>query len=267
VRRKLKPRPPRAIFVTGAGLSAESGVPTFHGSGGAYGRFANPEEVVSAKTLKDDPDLIHEFIDDMRVSLDGKEPNEAHRVLARLERTYGPSLLHLTQNIDDLCEKAGCVSTVHLHGFLTRMRSVNNPKLTVDIGYRRFWGGDPALAPERGFRFRDPKTNSRFRPDVVLFDEFAWEYTRFFAMRKDVRADDILVIAGTRGNVLPVDVNAFLATAPCRKVLSNLHESEYIDPALVDDYLMMPATEAFPRIEEMVTAHLGEPAPTTNPSP
>lgn len=249
-----------AFFFTGAGLSADSGVPTFFGSNGAYGRFSNPEDIVSAETLKANPAFLNRFVDDMRVGLGNACPNEAHKAIARLAADYGSSLVHITQNIDDLVERAGFSGSTHVHGFLTRMRQYNNPKKTEDIGYTRYWDGDPSLAPARGFQFRDPRTNSRYRPDVVLFNEDAPLYVKLHETLEDLQSDDIAVVVGTRGVVVPIGY--MLARKRCRKVLLNLHESEALPPQFFSDTIMGRAADYIDRVEEIVRRHLGTPSDT-----
>jgi NAD-dependent deacetylase len=251
-----------AFFFTGAGLSADSGVPTFYGANGAYGRFSNPEEVVSADTLKANPTLLNRFVDDMRVGLGDARPNAAHNAIARLAADYGSSFVHITQNIDDLVERAGFAGSIHVHGFLTRMRQYNDPSKTEDIGYTRYWDGDPSLAPARGFQFRDPRTNSRYRPDVVLFNEDAPLYVNLYETLEDLRSDDIAVVIGTRGIVVPIGY--MMAKKQCRKVLLNLHESEALPPEFFNDSILGRAADYIWRVEEIVRNHLG--APATAPS-
>nr|WP_250807224.1 Sir2 family NAD-dependent protein deacetylase [Neorhizobium tomejilense] len=262
-----------AVIISGAGLSADSGVPTFFGANGSYGRFANPEDVVSSGTLKKDPELLHRFVDDMRVALGNAEPNEAHRMIARLAGDYSAAFEHITQNIDDLVERAGFHGSIHLHGFLTRMRQLLNPAVTEDIGYSRYWDGDPSLAPPRGFQFRSPdRHKSRYRPDVVLFGEPAPEYAALFT-RLDINGtkhpdalgpDDLVVVIGTRGAVIPIQ--PFLSLRRCKSVLVNLHYHEEIMEDLFDTVIHDRASEAAPVIEQMVRSHLGEPT-TKSASP
>lgn len=251
------PRSPLAFFFTGAGLSADSGVPTFFGANGAYGKFANPEEIVSISTLRKHPEFLHGFVDDMRVSLARAQPNEAHKAIARLGKEYGTSIVHITQNIDDLTERAGFAGSIHIHGFLTRMRHPGNPKITDDIGYTRYWSGDESLAPAKGFQFRT-KDGARMRPDVVLFGEMAPLYENLNKTVADLRQDDIAVVIGTRGEVVPIGF--MLANKKCKKVLLNLDESPALPPQFFHTSILGRASEEIGRIEQMVRDHLGTPA-------
>lgn len=243
-----------AVFLTGAGLSADSGIRTYRGDGGYY-EGVRAEDLMSARTFRNDPERVHRFCDDRRVELAGVEPNEAHRMIARLAADYPGRVVHLTQNIDPLSELCGHGGTVHLHGFLTRMRSIGNSHVTCDVGYARYWDGDPASAPEQGFRFRCPKSNSLFRPDVILFDEMAPEYAKLWKAIKALRRDDVFVVIGTQGNVLPVSRMA--AEAPCLAVLNNLHPSPDIEESVFGKVLSARATEAAGEVEEIVRGRLG----------
>jgi len=240
---------PKAVFLTGAGLSADSGVPTYRGEGGIYNGM-RAEKVMSAWTMKHNPDVIYRFCDDRRVELDGVRPNAAHMVIEELASEFGERIVHLTQNIDGLCPGA-----IELHGRLTRMRSIGNSHVTTDIGFTRYWDGDPERECPGGFRFRCPKTNSHFRPDVVLFDEPAPAYSKLWKVVRSLRRWDVLVVIGTQGSVLPVE--DFARGAPCLTVLNNLHESADIDEDAFDIVLRKRAAEAAAEIGEIVRKRLG----------
>ena len=249
---------PKAVFLTGAGLSADSGIRTYRGADGYYSGM-RAEDLMSARTMKDNPERVHRFCDDRRREMAGYLPNEAHRAIARLAADYGDRVMHLTQNIDCMMEACdGHSSTIHLHGFLTRMRSIGNSHVVEDIGFTRYWDGLPEEAPSRGFRFRCPKSNSLFRPDVVLFGEMAPAYSKLWKAIKGLRRQDVLVVVGTQGVVLPV--NQFAAGAPCFKILNNLDLGPDIDGDLFDSVLYEKAAVAAAEIESVVRERLGKPA-------
>lgn len=240
---------PRAVFLTGAGLSADSGVKTYRGEDGVY-QGIRAEVLMSAASMRSRPEAVHRFCDDRRQELAGKEPNEAHRVIGRLMGDYGDRVHHFTQNVDGLSPDG----TVELHGRLSRMRSVGNSHVTEDIGHARYWDGDPETAPIRGFQFRCPKTNSRYRPDVVLFDEPAPAYARLWRTIGRLKSHDVLVVIGTQGSVLPV--TEFAREARCLTVLNNLHRSDDIDVAAFSTVFEMPASKAAAGIETLVRSRL-----------
>jgi NAD-dependent deacetylase len=246
-------RRPRVVFLTGAGLSADSGIPTYRGDGGLYAGM-RAEELMTPANLERDPASVHTFCDDRRRALADAEPNAAHSMIAELAAMYGDRLTHITQNVDDLVHRAGFDGSIHVHGNLTVMRSLVDPENRVDIGYARYWSGSAREAPAGGFRFPD-QAGSLFRPDVVLFGEQTKLYHKMFLVMGALHPDDLLVVIGTSGKIVPV--NRWTANADCRKLLNNLQTENNIDESRFDETLMMPAAEAAGRIREIVTEHLG----------
>lgn len=124
---------PRLVVLTGAGVSAESGVSTFRDSGGLWDNYP-VMDVASADGFARNPKLVHEFYNMRRKELLQVEPNAAHRALAELERWYDVDVI--TQNVDNLHERGGSSKVLHLHGELMKVRSLRHPErvyeLTVD---------------------------------------------------------------------------------------------------------------------------------------
>lgn len=250
--------PSRVVFLTGAGLSADSGVPTFRGEEGFY-NGVRAEELLSYRTMKRSPEDVQRFIDNMRAKMSGIEPNEAHRMIARLGNEFGDRVTHFSQNIDPLVEMAGYSGTVHLHGFITRMRSIGNSKVTEDIGFTRYWEGDPSEAPPRGFQFRCPKSGSLMRPDVVLFDEIGPEYLKLYSVAKRLRAQDTFIVIGTQGNIYPIrEAIKTALNSPAIAILNNLHDSSDIEENNFDHVFMDRAVDAVSDIEAIVRGRLQE---------
>jgi NAD-dependent deacetylase len=243
----------RIVVLSGAGLSADSGIATYRGNGGFY-RGNLSEDVMSYRTLKNDPDLIHWLCDDRRVELGQASPNPAHMMIAELSRLYGDRFLHVTQNIDDLVERAGFDGSLHVHGHLPRLRSIGNSKVEIDIGYRRYWSGSPEDAPDGGYQFRCPKSNSRFRPAVVLYGEQAPLYAKLWRAMRKLRSQDLLVVVGTEGSVLPVEMWARQTSA--YKVLNNLHDAAEISSENFDVYLKETAATAAEKILQIAEDHM-----------
>jgi len=248
--------PSRVVFLTGAGLSADSGVPTFRGEEGFYNGI-RAEDLLSFRTMRRSPEVIQRFIDNMRAKMGAAKPNAAHMMIARLAKEFGDRVVHFTQNIDPLVELAGYDGTVHLHGFVTRMRSIGNSKVTEDIGFTRYWEGDPSEAPLRGFKFRCPKTGSLMRPDVVLFDEMGPDYPKLYSAVKRLRAQDTFVVIGTQGNIYPIREAINIALKmPAKAVLNNLHSSSDIQEDRFDHVFMERATDVASDIEVIVRERL-----------
>ncbi len=131
----------KIVILTGAGISAESGISTFRDSDGLWEQY-RVEDVATPEGYSRNPQLVLDFYNNMRRSLFTKEPNEGHRQLVRLEEYFDVTVV--TQNIDNLHERAGSRKVIHLHGELTKGRSVNNPDLIVDIGDADIHLGDKA---------------------------------------------------------------------------------------------------------------------------
>ncbi|WP_395659013.1 NAD-dependent deacylase [Nocardioides sp.] len=177
----------RVTVLTGAGISAESGVPTFRGSDGLW-EGHRVEEVATPEGYELQPDVVHGFYDARRAALHVVEPNPAHHALARLEEVLGEDLLVVTQNVDDLHERAGSQRVIHMHG---ELRSA----LCAYCGHRTRWvDGLGHRPPCPGCGARD------LRPDVVWFGEVPY---RMGEIRDALGATDLFVSVGTSGAVYP----------------------------------------------------------------
>ncbi|WP_183559368.1 SIR2 family NAD-dependent protein deacylase [Mucilaginibacter sp. SP1R1] len=120
----------KLVVLTGAGISAESGLKTFRDSDGLWEGY-NIEDVATPQAWQCNPALVQEFYNERRKSVLEAQPNAAHYALAKLEQKYDVTII--TQNIDDLHERAGSTKVMHLHGIITRSQSSVNPELTYPI--------------------------------------------------------------------------------------------------------------------------------------
>jgi NAD-dependent deacetylase len=166
-----------AVF-TGAGISAESGVDTFRDTNGLWYNY-NVDEVATASALKTNPDLVNEFHNKLRAKLKDYDPNEAHKALANLEERFDVTVV--TQNIDNLHERAGSTNVLHLHGELYKSRSSRD----INKIYECFGDINPDDKAEDG---------SKLRPHTVLFGEFPYNVDESY---KAIRKCDYLLIIGT----------------------------------------------------------------------
>lgn len=179
------------ILLTGAGISAESGLPTFRKDGGLWAghRF---EEVCTPEALQSNPDLVCAFYDEQRMEAASAEPNPAHIALAELERhwqhTNKGEFLLVTQNVDDLHERAGSQSLVHMHGLL-------NSAFCMECG----WQG-PRYGRLEGNRECPACERDALRPDIVLFGEAPRHQRQIEAA---LEACDLFIAIGTSGMVHP----------------------------------------------------------------
>ncbi len=231
----------RVLLLSGAGLSAGAGIPTFRDAGGLYSTLIEgetPESVLSAGGYRRHPERVEAFLHALRERVGASEPGEAHRGCAALEREF-PDCVHCTQNVDDLLERAGATRVVHLHGRITVLRCLGCA-LELDIGY--------ALPPER----RCPTCGSRLRSDVVLFEEPAPEYARLYRELEALGPADAFVVIGTHGTVLPVAMLA--AATPALKILNILAPSTYIPDEVFDLAFYRPADEAVRQIRDALVA-------------
>ena len=173
------------VVLTGAGMSAESGLSTFRDNDGLWEKH-NVYDVATPEAFQRDPELVLRFYNERRRQLAIVQPNRAHRLLAELERHYQVTIV--TQNVDDLHERGGSTRVVHLHGELTKARSSSNPHEIRNIGYRDIRLGDSC------------KGGSQLRPHIVWFGE---EVPMLAAAVDIVRTADDLLIVGTSLQVYP----------------------------------------------------------------
>ena len=174
-------------MLTGAGISAESGLPTFRDADGLW-HGHRVEEVATPEAFEHQPALVHRFYDERRAALAAAEPNAAHRALARLEEALGDDLLVVTQNIDDLHERSGSRRVLHMHG---RLRSALCRACAGHFDWTGRLGGAPPC-PRCGRR--------ALRPAVVWFGELPYEMDRILGA---VGRADLFVSVGTSGAVYP----------------------------------------------------------------
>ncbi|MDY7098520.1 MAG: NAD-dependent deacylase [Pseudomonadota bacterium] len=177
----------RIVILTGAGISAESGIDTFRDAGGLWENHSI-YDVATPEGFARDPDLVLRFYDARRAALTGVAPNPAHEALARLEREFSGELLLVTQNVDDLHERGGSHTVVHMHGEL-------KSALCTSCGTRSRW--------EASMLDRPPCPVCQaptLRPDVVWFGEMPYQMRR---IEEALSACDLFVSIGTSGAVYP----------------------------------------------------------------
>ena len=180
--------PRRIVILTGAGVSAESGVPTFRGPDGLW-EGHRVEDVATPQAFRRDPVLVQRFYDARRAALGRVEPNAAHRALARLDAEWPGELLLVTQNVDDLHDRAGSRRMLHMHGEL-------KSAWCLACDRRHSWAEgllDAPSCPACGL-------SGHMRPDIVWFGEMPYQMDRIEAA---LMAADLFVSIGTSGNVYP----------------------------------------------------------------
>lgn len=173
------------VVLTGAGMSGESGIKTFREMGGLWEQH-DVTEVASPMAWESNPQLVLDFYNQRRKQLFESEPNEGHRLLTKLESKYQVNIV--TQNVDDLHERAGCKNVLHLHGELKKVRSTIDPNLIYKMDEWELKLGDVC---EKG---------SQLRPHIVWFGESVTEISNAALI---VQQTDILIVIGTSLNVYP----------------------------------------------------------------
>ncbi len=176
---------PHIVVLSGAGISAESGLDTFRGAGGLWEGY-NVYDVATPEAWDENPELVLRFYNMRRRDVRAARPNAAHAALVDLERHFEVTII--TQNIDDLHERAGSSKVIHLHGEILKARSTIRTDLLVDLGDRDIEMGD--LCPRGG----------QLRPHVVWFGELVPEVYR---AAKVAETADILIVVGTSLAVYP----------------------------------------------------------------
>lgn len=237
----------RTIFFSGAGLSADSGVPTFRGPGGIY-KDRPVEEWLTGENYSREPGRseIDAWYDARRAQLAAVEPNAAHRGIAEYAARHGNTLV-MTQNVDDLLERAGLPAEriLHLHGSIVHLRCTTCGH-RMHIGYDR----DPGQRCLTSGCLVSDRRGRALRTDVVLFGEEAPLYQSMWRELGEQRDDDALVVIGTHGSVIAIGQIA--RQLPGLRILNNLHPSESLDDSAFDHVIRAPAAEAFPEIRELL---------------
>ncbi len=225
----------KIVIFTGAGISAESGLGTFRDADGLWENY-RVEDVCTHQAWLRNPQLCVDFYNARRRDTLAAQPNAAHLAITRLQQAY-PSLEIITQNIDDLHERAGSTQITHLHGEITKLRSENNDTATVPLqGWEQHYGD------------RHPD-GSLLRPYIVFFGEGVPYFPNACEI---VYTADILIVIGTSLNVYPA-----------ASLLEYAREDipiYFIDPGMPEfgiyrnrvTHIRKPATEGVPELVEQL---------------
>ncbi len=221
------------MILSGAGLSAESGIRTFRESEDGLWEEYDVMEVCSVQGFAADRQKVLDFYDKRRSDIEFKEPNEAHKMIARVKARHPEDIVVITQNVDDMLERAGCEDLIHLHGTLTDLRC-------EDCGHVFRIGYDT----QRGVVC--PRCESdNVRHNVVMFGEMA---PRYEDMIYHLNETELLIVIGTSGHVIDT---AYYAQVVGNSVLNNIDVDEYHDAAFTK-CIYEPATQAAAQIEEII---------------
>jgi NAD-dependent deacetylase len=212
----------KVCVLTGAGMSAESGIPTFRDAlTGLWSRF-DPAQLASEEGFRADPRRVWDWYAERREGVQAAQPNAGHVALAKYARRHPGKLTVVTQNVDDLHQRAGNEDTIRLHGDILQGR-------WLDACWRH-----PACDPASAEPGRPPRCahcGNLVRPDVVWFGEML-PLDAIDAAERAAQASDVLLVVGTSGSVWPAAGLAVLATrAGAFVAIVNPHASEIDDEA------------------------------------
>lgn len=204
----------KIVVLTGAGMSAESGLSTFRDSGGLW-EGHNVTDVASPEGWRKNRGLVLEFYNQRRRQLKDAKPNDGHLALAGLEKNFDVTII--TQNVDDLHERAGSSKIIHLHGELNKARSTKDPSLIYELNGKDICEGDKCEA------------GSQLRPHIVWFGEMVPEMENAVA---ETLTADIFIVIGTSLVVYPAAGLIEFAPAEIPKYL--------IDPKTPEGFFSYP---------------------------
>jgi NAD-dependent deacetylase len=233
----------KVMILSGAGLSAESGIRTFRDHDGLWEEY-DVMQVCSTEGWEADRGLVTRFYNARRKELAGKSPNAAHYAIAALQKKYPGRIWNLTQNVDDLLERAGCDEVIHLHGTLRDLRCESCGHVW-DIGYTEQTENDCCPRCE----------SAQVRHNVVMFGESAPMYRKIYEAVNDA---DLFVAIGTSGHVIDI---VPIAREFERSILVNPRREEYVTmfgsfeqnvDEFFTDFLQMGAVAAAKPMTELI---------------
>jgi NAD-dependent deacetylase len=226
----------RLFVLTGAGVSAESGLATFRGSGGLWNGY-RVEQVATPEAWDADPLLVWQFYSMRRRDGSAAQPNAAHRALARLEQEMGDRFYLCTQNVDDLHERAGSSRIHHMHGSLFQSRCVHCNRPFEDRNLYEFAEAMPKCTV----------CGVAIRPHIVWFGEVPLDLDRIYA---ELDRATVLLVAGTSGSVYPAA--GFVHIANQRRI-----RTVYVGPEdpqnayAFDEIILGNATQVLPSLQAL----------------
>ena len=221
----------KLVVLSGAGISAESGIPTFRDSDGIWEKY-NVEDVAHISAWKKNKEQILEFHNILRREVLSKRPNEAHNIISDLEDKYDVTVI--TANVDDFHERAGSTKVIHLHGDITKSQSSKNPKLIyeqlVDINI-----GDKA------------EDGSQLRPNVVWFGE---DVPYIYNAVEIIREADIMIIIGTSMQVYPAASLVNFLPHSCKVYIVNPEKYEEQPDGM--EHIQLKATSGMEKLKKIL---------------
>jgi NAD-dependent deacetylase len=231
----------KVIVLSGAGISAESGISTFRESDGLWENH-DVKVICNWDSMDKNESITIDFYDGLRDGLATKEPNRAHKVLVELKKKHPDDIAIITQNIDDLFEKAGLESDeiIHLHGFLPELRCRDCGEIyNVSYTYTHDFNNGYCM-----------ECDGKLRPNIVFFGEMAPKYED---LNREIRDCEMLVVIGTSGNVIEVNSIAELMDI---SILNNLEPSMAINESSFTKVIYDKASVAIDEIADEIEDYL-----------
>lgn len=228
----------KVIILSGAGLSASSGISTFRDKDGLWENH-DINEICMVGCLNWNYEATINFYNQRREDIKDKKPNNAHKMIARLKEKYPNIIEVITQNVDDLLEKAKCEDIIHLHGFLQELRCMSCDDI-VNIKYDM----------QNSTNSICKKCGAKMRPNIVFFGEAAPMYEKLYEVLEDC---GLLVVVGTSGNVIDV---SYLSRFAQKSILNNLEPSSAIREECFDKIYYEDANSAYEKIEKDIEEYI-----------
>ena len=228
----------KVIILSGAGLSASSGISTFRDKDGLWENH-DINEICMVGCLNWNYEATINFYNQRREDIKDKKPNNAHEMIARLKKKYPNIIEVITQNVDDLLEKAKCEDIIHLHGFLQELRCMSCDDI-VNIKYDM----------QNSTNSTCKKCGAKMRPNIVFFGEAAPMYEKLYEVLEDC---GLLVVVGTSGNVIDV---SYLSRFAQKSILNNLEPSSAIREECFDKIYYEDANSAYEKIEKDIEEYI-----------
>lgn len=219
------------VILSGAGLSASSGISTFRDENGLWENH-DINEICTAGCLDWNYEATVNFYNLRREDIKDKKPNNAHKMIARVKEKYPTKISVITQNVDDLLEKAHCQEVIHLHGFLQELTCMRCQDV-INIGYEKQDSNHSSCK----------KCGAKMRPNIVFFGEAAPQYETLY---KKLEKCGLLVVIGTSGYVIDV---SFLTQYADISILNNLEPSDAIVEEVFHKIYYEDANSAYLKIE------------------
>ena len=217
----------KIVVLTGAGISAESGIPTFRSSDGLW-ENEPVEAVATPEGFENDPKRVITFYNERRAAAQKCEPNAAHHALAKLEEKFGDNFLLITQNVDDLHQRAGSKRIIPMHGELLKIRCLGSKEHIMSCTENQ---------PEKCL-----ECGAIMRPHIVWFGEVPFEMGR---IQKALMQCDLFAYIGTSGVVYPAaGFRQIAKLAGARVVCLNLEE---VGGGYTDEFIQGKASETVPK--------------------